>query len=68
MEILIKKIHAKTSILATGSDVYLAALIIIHALGHTVPWYLWALFGLELGCSFVMAAAFKRENGESIAS
>lgn len=68
MEILMKKISAKTNMLACGTDVYLAAIIIVHALHGTVPWYLWTLFGLEAACALVIAVTFYIRNGESIAS
>jgi hypothetical protein len=66
MEILIKKIHAKTNMLACGTDVYLAAIIVVHALGKNVPWYLWALFALEFVCAIVVASAFKLKHGTAI--
>lgn len=50
MEGLMKDIHYIRHIMSakhTAADLWLIAICVVAAFGHTVPWYMWVIFGLE---------------------
>ena len=49
--------RARDGIVASGADVAIVGAIVIHACGHDIPWYLWAIIAIEiLGAVLVRVA------------
>lgn len=46
------KIKAMMGTYPMAADQWLMVIVLISVFGHTVPWYVWTLFGLELVGAF----------------
>lgn len=59
------KIKAMMGTYPMAADQWLMVLALIHVFGHTIPWYVWAIFAVEfIGAVVAVTAAKLKDKAE----
>lgn len=53
------KIKAMMGTYPMAADQWMMVIVLISVFGHTVPWYVWLMFGLELASALIAMIAYK---------